>query len=83
VQKAIDGISHTYEMYETLDQWNFRGHFILSELLYQVQMHACAGAVWTETTDVEGELNGMLSYDRRVLRPDVAKWKADIQVRGI
>jgi len=28
---------------------------------------------------VEGEVNGLLTYDRRVLRPDVAQWQADIK----
>lgn len=80
VQQAIDGISETYEMYESLDAWKSRGHSLLGELLSQVQSYSCAGAVWTGTTDVEGELNGMMTYDRRIVRPDVEKWHADIQV---
>ncbi|MFD6323718.1 PA14 domain-containing protein [Streptomyces sp. NPDC058442] len=34
------------------------------------------GAVYTQISDVEGELNGLLTYDRRVLKPDVARMKA-------
>lgn len=83
VKEAIDSIDNTYELYETLDGWNFRGHFLLSELLFQVQLYSCAGAVWTQSTDVEGEVNGMMTYDRRILRPDVQKWNADIQVSNI
>lgn len=86
VEDAINGINQTYEMYTSLDNWNFRSHFLLSELLLQVQLYSCAGAVWTETTDVEGELNGMLTYDRRIVRPDVKTWQNDIQVsvwRGV
>ena len=41
--------------------------------------YACSGGVWTQTTDVEGEVNGLLTYDRRVLRPDVAQWRGDIR----
>lgn len=80
VEKAVNTINQTYELWDTLDQWNYKGHFLLSELLLQVQLYSCAGAVWTETTDVEGELNGMLTYDRRMLRPDLRKWREDIQV---
>jgi hypothetical protein len=86
VEDAINGINQTYEMYTSLDNWNFRSHFLLSELLLQVQLYSCADAVWTETTDVEGELNGMLTYDRRIVRPDVKTWQNDIQVsvwRGV
>ncbi|MDG9718976.1 PA14 domain-containing protein [Streptomyces sp. DH24] len=34
------------------------------------------GAVYTQITDVEGELNGFLTYDRKVLKPDTARLKA-------
>ncbi|MFF5160793.1 PA14 domain-containing protein [Streptomyces sp. NPDC000348] len=34
------------------------------------------GAVYTQITDVEGELNGLLTYDRRVMKPDAARVKA-------
>lgn len=33
--------------------------------------------------DVEGELNGMLTYDRRIVRPDVKTWQDDIQVSAL
>lgn len=52
---------------------------IFKELEYQVQEYACSGAVWTQTTDVEGEVNGMLTYDRRVNRMDKEQWRKDIQ----
>lgn len=42
-------------------------------------MYSCNGGVWTQTTDVEGEVNGLLTYDRRVLRPDEEVWKKDLQ----
>ena len=29
--------------------------------------------------DVEGEVNGLYTYDRRVLRPDAEQWKKDIE----
>ncbi|MGW0085286.1 PA14 domain-containing protein [Streptomyces sp. NPDC003393] len=31
------------------------------------------GAVYTQISDVEGELNGLLTYDRAVLKPDAAR----------
>jgi hypothetical protein len=80
VQQAIDSIDETYEMYPTIEAWDSRTRYLLGELLLQVQLYSCAGAVYTQTTDVEGEVNGMLTYDRRVLRPNVEKWKAAILV---
>ena len=69
----------TYEIDESIDVWNYRGHFLLMELKAQVDMYACSGGIWTQTTDVEGEVNGLMTYDRRILRPDVAQWNTDIQ----
>ena len=77
--RAIITINQTYEIDETIDAWNYRGHELLGELLYQVKNYACSGGVWTQTTDVEGEVNGMVTYDRRLLRPDLPQWNADIQ----
>lgn len=82
VKDAIRDIGQTYEMYETLDAWNLRGRYILNELRSQIELYSCAGGVWTQATDVEGELNGMLTYDRRILRTDVKQWNADIQVNN-
>lgn len=36
-------------------------HIIFSELLHQTKLYACSGGVWTETTDVEGEVNGLVT----------------------
>lgn len=79
VERAIEGIGETYELYQSLDRWRSRGHDLLGELLQQVQKHSCSGAVWTGSTDVEGEVNGMMTYDRRIVRPDEI-WRADVLV---
>ncbi|EMC97998.1 glycoside hydrolase family 2 protein [Baudoinia panamericana UAMH 10762] len=79
VQEAINTINQTYEIDLTLDAWNYRGHRLLDELQDQIARYSCSGGVWTQTTDVEGEVNGLLTYDRRILRPYVSQWQADIQ----
>lgn len=79
VEEAILTINQTYEIDQTIEAWRYRGHLLLDELLQQVKMYACSGGVWTQTTDVEGEVNGMMTYDRRILRPDVSEWDADLK----
>jgi len=37
------------------------------------QLDMCAAAVYTQTTDVEGEVNGFFTYDRAVLKVDAAR----------
>lgn len=79
VQGAIDTINQTYEINADLTTFNWRARQLLRELRDQVELFDCSGGVWTQTTDVEGELNGLLSYDRRVLRPDLKIWREEIQ----
>ncbi|PWY89655.1 hydrolase [Aspergillus sclerotioniger CBS 115572] len=78
-QEAINSINQTYEVDLDLDAWNYRSHLLLSELQDQVRLYACSAGVWTQTADVEGEVNGLMTYDRRVKRVDESQWKADIQ----
>ena len=79
VPKAIAEIDQTYEIDADLEAYNYRTHLLFSELRDQVEFYACSGAVYTQTSDVEGEVNGLVTYDRRILRPKVDQWKADIQ----
>ncbi|KAF6791643.1 glycosyl hydrolase family [Colletotrichum musicola] len=79
VQQAIDTINQTYEIDESLEAYNYRARVLFREFREQVEMFACSGGVWTQTSDVEGEVNGLVTYDRRILRPDLAQWQVDIQ----
>ena len=55
---------------EVLDEYEkFADHLILL-----VNQGVC-GAVYTQTTDVEGEVNGLMTYDRKVIKLDEKKLK--------
>lgn len=41
-----------------------------ADMLCDLIRRGCAGAVYTQTTDVEIEVNGLLTYDRKVLKID-------------
>ncbi|CAM1505952.1 Fc.00g115890.m01.CDS01 [Cosmosporella sp. VM-42] len=79
VQQAIQSIPETYEIHENLESYNFRAMVLFRDIREQTERFACSGAVYTQTTDVEGEVNGLLTYDRRVMRPDLKQWQDDIQ----
>jgi hypothetical protein len=79
VQRAIDEIPQTYELNKDLEAYNYRAGVLFGELRDQIERYACSGGVWTQTSDVEGEVNGLYTYDRRILRPDVKQWKRDIK----
>ena len=44
-----------------------------SEMLLPLVQEGCSAAVYTQTTDVEGEVNGLMTYDREILKLDVAR----------
>jgi len=75
----MDTITQTYEINADLDSYNYRSNVLLDILRDQVARFACSGAVWTQTTDVEGEVNGLVTYDRRVMRVNATQWREDIQ----
>ncbi|KAM0426590.1 hypothetical protein ACHAPT_008284 [Fusarium lateritium] len=79
VKEAIATIKDTYEINQNLESYNYRASVLFRDIREQTQRFACSGAIYTQTTDVEGEVNGLVTYDRRFLRPQLAKWQDDIQ----
>lgn len=75
----MNTINRTYEIDTTIEAWNYRSHILLGELEDQIRLFSCSGGVWTQTTDVEGEVNGLITYDRRLARTDEKQWQADIK----
>ena len=39
-------------------------------MLYQMIGKGFSAAVYTQTTDVEGEVNGLITYDRKIIKID-------------
>ncbi|MEV7868238.1 PA14 domain-containing protein [Streptomyces sp. NPDC088124] len=67
-------VQHTYV---GVDQAAYTDSYLAE--LAKVRALACQGsngAVYTQITDVEGELNGLLTYDRTVLKPDAERVRA-------
>ena len=44
-----------------------------AEMLKIFVQTGCAAAVYTQTTDVEGEVNGLMTYDREIIKVDIPK----------
>jgi hypothetical protein len=43
------------------------------KMLNDLRAKGIAGGVYTQTTDVEGEINGLMTYDRKVIKIDAAE----------
>lgn len=60
--------------------WGYRTYASIPELtkeyiklmhnLYPMRYKGLSAAVYTQTTDVEGEVNGLITYDRKVIKMD-------------
>ena len=46
---------------------------VYADMLKTFVQTGCAAAVYTQTTDVEGEINGLMTYDRAVIKVDIPK----------
>ena len=42
----------------------------MARLIVDLKKAGVAGGVYTQTTDVEGEVNGLLTYDRKHIKLD-------------
>ncbi|MGW7049881.1 PA14 domain-containing protein [Streptomyces avermitilis] len=56
--------------------------------LDEVRRLACQGgngAVYTQISDVEGELNGLMTYDRKIVKPDVQRLRTahEALIKGV
>lgn len=65
--------SWSYQMLP--DEYALEGwyYYILQEIWAQKENRGLSAAIYTQTTDVETECNGLLSYDRRVVKIPVAR----------
>jgi len=62
-----------YVQYDTEEKVTDTYCLYAKDLIDIKQLDMCAAAVYTQTTDVEGEVNGFYTYDREVLKVDGAR----------
>jgi hypothetical protein len=63
------GPPQAYEMTSSQEQLTQRYVEVSQDLENVVRANGLSGAIYTQTTDVENEVNGYLTYDRRVVKP--------------
>lgn len=63
------GEPEAYEMTESKQELTDRYVEVSQELSNVVRDKGLSGAIYTQTSDVENEVNGLFTYDRRVLKP--------------
>lgn len=58
----------SYQVARDADDYLARYRRKFEEIVRQARVHGLSAAVYTQTTDVEGEINGLLTYDREVAK---------------
>ncbi|MBQ9067951.1 MAG: glycoside hydrolase family 2 [Eggerthellaceae bacterium] len=61
--------AYGYEVFDTIEEWKLRTSALLSEV-DSLEPHGLAGFVLTQVSDIEEEVNGILTYDRKVNKWD-------------
>lgn len=65
-----------YQSFGTTDSL-FMRYTTLTDKLAELIPHGLSAAVYTQTTDVEGEVNGFMTYDRKVMKMPIEKLSAE------
>lgn len=68
-----------YVKSESIEKYN-NDYLNLLNLTHHFKLQGLGGAIYTQTTDVEGEINGFMTYDRKVLKIDTARARLATQV---
>ena len=61
-------INWGYQTYNTQENLQKSYEYKFNQIRQMKEKHGLSGAVYTQTTDVEGEVNGLLTYDREVIK---------------
>ena len=66
-----------YKTYESGQEWMAAVEALYRrEVLPQIAQNGLSAAVYTQVSDVEDEVNGLMTFDRRVCKPDAARMAA-------
>ena len=68
-----------YQSFKTKKELTDRFVMLLEELRYLIDKPGLSGAVYTQTTDVEAEVNGLMTYDRALLKMDETRVREAVQ----
>lgn len=55
-----------YKRYETIDEFRSAYKELIQKSLFPLRKQGLSGAVYTQLSDVEEEVNGILTYDRKI-----------------
>ena len=57
-----------YKKYDTLEELSKAFHELIEKQVYALEEKGLSGAVYTQLSDVEEEVNGLVTYDRKIVK---------------
>ena len=57
-----------YKQYDTTDKLSEAYHNLIEEQLLPLQAKGLSGGVYTQLSDIEEEVNGLVTYDRKIVK---------------
>jgi hypothetical protein len=69
-------MNNAYELALSRENLTERYQLMLNEVEQLMEYRGLSGALYTQTTDVEHEINGLLTYDRKVEKMNIAAVRA-------
>lgn len=57
-----------YKKYSTPEEMSEAYHKLITEQLFPLEAYGLSGAVYTQLSDIEEEVNGLVTYDRKVIK---------------
>ena len=70
------GKSYGYRNFKRLEDWRAAVAELYEREIVPVVKEGLCGAIYTQVSDIEDEVNGLVSYDRKVVKPDPAAMRA-------
>jgi len=64
-----------YQTYQSEKELFDAYKYKFDQIVEMKKMKGLSAAVYTQTTDVEGEVNGLMTYDRKVIKIPIEKLK--------
>jgi beta-galactosidase/beta-glucuronidase len=64
-----------YQTYQSADELLKNYIYKFDQIVNMMKTKGLSAAVYTQTTDVEGEVNGLMTYDREVIKMPIEKLK--------
>lgn len=66
-----------YKRYETCEEMSVAYRDLIEKQIFPLEEQGLSGAVYTQLSDIEEEVNGLVTYDRKIIKLRISSNKSD------